>query len=101
MKIKLKHEFGNLTLTTEHDDPDKNVRPQITIQTAYPGLEASIKGNLEREIEFAHGHYGHLVNLYSTSNLDLAAAVKQLKSFKVVSIEPQIKPNSLPPGAIT
>lgn len=100
MKVKLKHELGAVTLTTPHNLPDDQVSPQIEIE-ASEDLKEIIKRDFERETQFIHGFYGHGVDINSTTNLDLGAALRNLPSFELVSIEPEIEPSPLPDGVQT
>lgn len=101
MKINLEHKFGRLILETTHNDPDKKVSPTIKIEASSEEFKKSIKLDWQRETEYLSGFYGHLVDINLTTNLDLGAAVRQLSSFKIISIEPEIKPNPLPEGAVS
>jgi hypothetical protein len=101
VKIKLEHDFGKVIISTPHNDPDKSFSPVLEIEAIAPGLEESVRGDLQREVEESHGFYGHTMKLERSTNLDLSASVRKLPSFKVLSIEPEIKPNPLPEGVQT
>lgn len=102
MKIELKHDLGAVILTTPHNDPDEPVSPTIEFEPVARGLEDIIRRDFERETRSLYGHYGHSVDIKSTTNLDLRAAVHQMPSFKVILLEPErIKPNPLPEGVDT
>lgn len=94
MIITLKHKYTQEehTIQTEGNDPDKPVTPTIT--------GGSID-TLRSELSESYGHYGHTIDLESTTNLDLQAAVHALPSFEAVSIKPAIAPNPLPENSLS
>ncbi len=97
MKINLEHAVteSRVIIETEHDDPDEPVKPRFASDSSDAILIA------KDEFNEASGHYGHLIDIESTTNLDLATAARQLPSFKLISVEPEIKANPIPPGANT
>jgi hypothetical protein len=98
MRIELKHKPLRtlITITTEHDDPDKSITPKFTSED---------KKNipyLQHDLNRCYGHYGHGIELESTTNLDLRAAVHQLKDYEIIKMEPEVmRPNPIPPGVCT
>lgn len=97
MKINLIHSSQiKLTLSTDHDDPDKAVTPSVSVDSDEVSNQDYIKERLISELNTSYGFYGHLVSFDSTTNLDLSAAVRSLPSFELVSIEPEIMPRPLP-----
>ena len=94
MKITLVHKVTILeaTITTNHDDPDE------VVTVIFGGAHFE---QLLHELSKSYGHYGHLIDTESTTNLDLQSAAHKLPSFELKSIEPEIKPRPLPEGAIS
>lgn len=89
-----------ISIKTPHNDPDRAVRPE------YEGHAAAI-GFLKALLRKCYGFYGHSFDPDETTNLDLGQAVRQpsdlgegIKLWELISIEPEIKPNKLPDGAI-
>lgn len=83
-----------VVIKTPHNDPDVPVAPSIT------GDVFAV--NAVREIlNGATGFYGHLINIDSTTNLDLHSAINSAQEWDVVYIRPTIYPLPLPPGAVT
>lgn len=101
MKIKLSHIIGVVTITTDHNDPDEIVYPQISVESGNNKIQKHIEERLRAEINRGSGFYGHTMDFDNTTNLDLSAAVTSLSSFEVISIEPKITPNPLPDGVKT
>lgn len=84
----------NVIILTPHNDPDEPVRPKFSgDMIAAFAVKDALNG--------ATGHYGHLIDMNSTTNLDLQAALYTGREWKVIDITPQIKPNPLPPGVTT
>lgn len=94
MKITLKHKYTlePHAIATEGSDPDEPVSPTLMGESL---------NTLRSELSASYGHYGHTIDLDSTTNLDLQAAVYGLPSFEVVSIEPAIAPNPLPENTLS
>lgn len=91
-----------IIIETDHNDPNKGVSPIVDIQhdsfVVPSELKDSVKRALTEEVSESFGFYGHTMNLGSTTNLDLAHAVRSLPSFTVISVDPQINPKPLPLG---
>lgn len=105
MKINLRYKVTGteIIIETQHNDPDESIEIDFRAKNQEEQLVADALGanTLKYEIERQHGFYGHRIELDSTTNLDLAHAVRSLPSFDLISIEPQIKPSPLPEGVQT
>ncbi len=102
MKINLRYkETGTeIIIETQHNDPDDPVKLDFRAKNQEEQLivDALKNNTLKIEIESQYGHYGHGIELNSTTNLDLAIAVRSLPSFELISIDPRIMPSPLPEG---
>jgi hypothetical protein len=94
MIIELKHKITECQIIIETEVDDADSLTTITIDGQHQ--EA-----LSHELNESYGHYGHIFDIEQTTNLDLAAAVKKLPSFEVVSIDPEPTPSELPEGAVS
>lgn len=104
MLIILDYESDEIVLETSSDEPDK----LSDISTSYADggnsedpegteyLLGTIKDVLFEELSNCYGHYGHIINPDAISNLDLVAAVPQLKEFKLVGKLPELDFEPLP-----
>jgi hypothetical protein len=90
-----------VTLTTEHDDPE--LETGVSVKVEPPEAEKLILAKLKREEEGLYGHYGHRINFKRVTNLDLQAAMPNLKAFTLISINPEMKadPDFPPKGAVS
>jgi hypothetical protein len=90
-----------VTLTTEHNDPQQETG--VIFKVKPPEAEKLILAKLKQEEEGLYGHYGHLINFNRVTNLDLQAAMRNLKAFTLISINPEMKadPNFPPKGAVS
>lgn len=84
-----------LIIETQHNDPDKRV------ELNYIGEKNTIFSFVREVKQGKHGHYGHIFQLDSTTNLDLQSVVYDLEGFEVLSLTPPIKANPLPDGAVS
>lgn len=97
MRIELEFRPDNsyLILTTDNDDPDRRVQLEVM------GKEAVKKKFFDEVENGLYGHYGHIIDHLDTTNLDLQAAVRGLKNFKVKAIIPPVKAKKLPVSSIS
>lgn len=95
MEIKLQHKItGEIcTITTDNNEAHEPSTPLIECD----GHETA----LEYELSNSYGYAGHTFDLENASNIDLSAAVRNLPSFDLESIEPEVKANPLPKGAVS
>jgi hypothetical protein len=97
MLITLNHKTTGLqaTISTDSFDPDEPVKPRIASDSS------DLDYILQSELGTSTGVYGHLMDIESTTNLDLYAATKKLKHFHFVSIDQEIEPSDLPENVNT
>lgn len=90
MLINLKHRTTGAIAFIETDgyDPDEPVTPVINSD--------KLEELLTYELNNSSGFYGHLININSTTNLDLSAATRKLPSFEFISIDQEVEPTNLP-----
>lgn len=93
MIIELQHKITKrqIVIETEVEDADS-----LTTMS-FDGQHQEV---LIYELSQSYGYYGHRVDIEQTTNLDLAAAVRKLPSFEVISIDPEPNPSGLPEGAV-
>lgn len=103
MLIILEHELGEIVVETDNDNADEVSDISISFvddsnddDEGNNFLLSSIKDVLVQELSEQYGIYGHLVTPGSITNLDLVAAVKNLKSFKVIGDLPELDFEPLP-----
>jgi|688.fasta_scaffold1651384_1 hypothetical protein len=92
MLITLNHKATGVqaTISTEGFDPDETVKPIIDADNP------DLRELLINELNDSSGIFGHLIDIESTTNLDLAAAARKLEYFDFVSIDREIEPSNLP-----
>jgi hypothetical protein len=100
VKISLRYKptRTEFTIEAQHNDPDKLIELNFKAKNLeeQPIVDALKDNSLKYELENQYGHYGHRIVLASTTNLDLASAVRYLSSFELINIEPRIAPIPLP-----
>ena len=98
--------WASVEVETEHNDPFLPINPVVKIQSYQPASDqknklkalaekASVKNEVEkmalsawnREIEVSIGFQGHSYSTENPNNLDLSVAVRNLPSFKFLSVE--------------
>ncbi len=94
MIVELKHKITGrqIIIETDVDDADS--------PTSFK-MDGQHQEALQHELGQSYGHYGHVLDIEQTTNLDLAAAVRKLPSFDVVSIDPEPTASDLPEGAVS
>jgi hypothetical protein len=92
MLITLNHKIigTQATISTDGFDPDEPVKPVIRSDNPI------LKKSLISELNNSSGIFGHLLDIESTTNLDLAAAARKLEYFDFISIDQEIEPSDLP-----
>lgn len=104
MLIILEYESDEIVLETSNDEPDK--LSDISVSYANGGnpedpegtdyLLGTITDALFEELSNCYGHYGHIVTPEAITNLDLIAAITQLKEFRLVGSLPELDYKALP-----
>lgn len=92
MLITLNHKVTGIqaTISTEGFDPDEIVKPIIKSDNS------NLKELLIADLNSSTGIFGHLLDVESTTNLDLSSAARKLEYFDFVSIDRDIEPSDLP-----
>ena len=92
MLITLNHKATGIqaTISTDNFDPDEPVKPTITSDNPI------LRESLINELNSSSGIFGHLLDIESTTNLDLLAASRKLEYFDFISVDQEIEPSNLP-----
>jgi hypothetical protein len=99
MIIELKHKITGRQIIIETNVDDAGSPTSIKITSLK--MDGQHQEALQHELGQSYGHYGHMLDIEQTNNLDLAAAVRKLPSFDVVSIDPEPTASDLPEGAVS
>ena len=97
MIINLKHKLFNqsISLLTKDDSRDTRHEPSVNVENTETG--EYLKQLLRKEINNSYGHYGHINDFASITNLDLLIACKNLPSFEFTGAIPEeLKGEPLP-----
>ena len=99
MEFKIEFKGILIIVSTDTVDPDEATKVTVEAQ-ADSEIRSQIESMAIALISGSSGFYGHTMDLDSTSNADLSAALLSIPAFKTIDV-PEIAPKPLPDKAFS